>query len=572
MRIRRAAKFGAPIAALALMASACGGGGEESNNNEETLADIPAIDINKTDRSELQDGGTFHWGINEFPPQYQVHHTQGNLANAERIASAVLPQAHYFDKNGEPHVDKDYVLSTEMSEDSTTLTYELNPDAVWSNGEPITWEDYAAVVQTVGGHRENSDEFNVGDTSGYERISEVEQGEDKFEVVFTFSKPFAEWPRLFDAVYPKEYMEDPKKFNEGYQKAFPVTAGPFGDVEFDETAQTVTVNRDEDWWGDPAKLDSIVYHTYGNDALPGVMNNGEIDGYYLGYDAAAYDQLKDADGVRFTKAIDNAYRHMTFNGGKGSLLEETKVRNALVHAIDRAQMASATLSGVNWPTDPTVNRLIRSKQTGFKDNSEGYGEYDPEKAAKMLDEAGWTQESEGAVRTKDGEKLELNWVIPADIQNTADEAEIAKAQLKEVGVGVNINTVPANSFFPEYIVPGKYDATTFVYSSTNPYAGYFAENFTGPVGETESGEPNWGNNLHKFSTDEINAAFAELSTLTDPEEYAAKANEIDRMLWEQSMAVPLFQRPGLYAVDPKVANWGANALASIHYEDIGFTQ
>ncbi|GAB3454320.1 ABC transporter family substrate-binding protein [Streptomonospora sediminis] len=570
MRIRRAAKVGVPLLALALMAGACGGG-DEGSNNEETLADIPAIDINATDRSELKDGGTFHWGINEFPPQYQVNHTQGNLANAVRIASAVMPQAHYYDEKGQPHPNKDYVLSSEASDDGSELTFELNPDAEWSDGKPITWEDYAAQVETIGGHRDNANEFDVGDTTGYERIGEVEKGKDKYEVIFHFDEPFAEWPRLFDAVYPKEYMEDPKKFNEGYQKAFPVTAGPFGDVEFDETAQTVTVHRNEDWWGDSAKLDAIVYHTYGNDALPGVMNNGEIDGFYLGYDAAAYDQLHDADGVRLTKAIDNAYRHLTFNGGEGKLLSDKELRNALVHAIDRSQMAKATLSGVNWTTDPTVNRLIRSTQTGFKDNSEGYGEYDPEKAAQMLDDAGWTQSGEGEIRTKDGEKLQLDWVIPSELQNTADEAEIAKAQLKEVGVGVNIETVPSNSFFPEYIVPGNYDATTFVYASTNPYAGYYAENFTGPVGEDENGNPSWGNNLHFFTTDEINAAFEELSTLTDPQEYAAKANEIDRMLWEQGMAVPLFQRPGIFAVNPKVANWGARGLASIRYEDIGFT-
>nr|WP_156002376.1 ABC transporter family substrate-binding protein [Streptomonospora sp. PA3] len=557
---------------MVLAAGACGGGGEESQNNEETLADIPAIDINKTDRSELKDGGTFHWGINEFPPQYQVFHTQGNLANAVRVANAVMPQAHEFDEKGQPHPDEDYVLSSEVSEDGSTLTFELNPDAKWSTGDPITWEDYAAQVETVGGHRDNTSKFDIGDTTGYERISDVEKGADKFEVIFHFETPFAEWPRLFDVLYPKKYMEDPKKFNEAYKQAFPVTAGPFGDVKFDKTAQTITVNRDEDWWGEPAKLDSIVYHTYGNDALAGVMNNGEIDGFYLGYDAAGYDQLKDAEGVRLTKAIDNAFRHMTFNGGKGRVLADKKLRNALVHAIDRKQMANATLSGVNWPTDPTANRMLVSTQTGFKYNGEGYGEYDPEKAAEMLDEAGWTRESEDAIRTKDGEKLQLQWVIPSDLQNTADEAEIAKAQLKEVGVGVKIQTVPINSYFSEYIVPGNYDATTFVYSSTNPYGGDLAENFVGPVGKDEDGNVNWGNNLHFFSTDEINKAFDELSTLTDPEEYAAKANEIDRMLWEQSMAVPLFQRPGLYAVDPKIANWGANGLASIPYADIGFVK
>ncbi|GAA4891645.1 ABC transporter family substrate-binding protein [Streptomonospora salina] len=571
MRTTRAAKVGAPIAALVMAASACGGGGED-NENEETLADIPAIDINRTDRSELEDGGTFVWGINAYPPQFQAFHTQGNEAHGKSVLDAVMPKAHYFDEQGEPHPDEHYVLSSEADDGGSTVTFELNPDAEWSDGEPITWEDYAAQVATVGAHRDNSDEFDLGDTTGYERIENVEKGEDEYEAIFHFSTPFSEWPRLFDVLYPAEYMKDPKKFNEAYKTEIPVTAGPFGDAEIDETAKSVTVDRDEDWWGDEAKLDSIVFRAYENDALGGVMNNGEIDGYHLGYDAAAYDQLKDSEGVRLTKAIDNAYRHLTFNGGEGRVTEDVTVRNALVHAIDRAQMASATLEGVDWTTDPTVNRLLRSTQTGFQDNSGGYGEYDPDKAAELLDEAGWTRDSEDGLRTKDGDKFQLQWVIPSGLQNTADEAEIAKAQLKEVGVGVQVESVPTNVYFSEYIVPGNYDATTFVYSSTNPYAGYSAENFIGPVGEDDDGNPNWGNNLHNFSTEEINDGFDELSKLSDPEEYNAKANELDELLWEQSMAVPLFQRPGIFAVDSEIANWGANGLSSYTYTDIGYVK
>ncbi|CAM3727623.1 ABC transporter family substrate-binding protein [Nocardiopsis rhodophaea] len=570
MTVRRAAKLAAPVLALALAAAACGGGGD--SGNDETLADIPASDINATDRADLKEGGTFHWGINEFPTQYQRFHTQGNLGNVERIASAVLPRAHYYDDAGDPHPDENYVKKSEISDDGKTLTFELNPDATWSNGEPITWEDYAAQAETIGGHRKNAAKFKIGDATGYDRIEKTEKGKDKFEVVFTFSTPFGEWPRLFDNLYPKEYMEDPKKFNEAYEHDFPVTAGPFGDVEFDKTKETVTVNKDEDWWGEPAMLDSIVFHHYANDALGGVMDNGEIDGFYLGYDAAAYDRLKDKDGIRITHAIDNAYRHLTMNGGKGRILEDTKVRNAIVHGIDRAQMAKATLDGVEWTTDPTANRLIRSTQTGFQDNSEGYGEYDPEKAAELLDEAGWTQDADGETRTKDGEKLELHWVIPSGLQNTADEAEIAKGQLQEIGIKVDVDTVPNNAFFEDYIVPGNYDATTFVYSSINPYAGYSQENFAGPVGKDDEGNVNWGNNLHFFTTDEIRDSFEKMTQETDPEKYTELANKIDRMLWEQSMAVPLFQRPGTYAVKEDIANWGANGLGSIHYEDIGFVK
>lgn len=571
MRIKRAAKVGASLAALVLAASACGGGGED-DQNEETLADIPAIDINEKDRSELKDGGQFVWGLNSYPSQYQANHTQGNEMNATRVLNAVMPRAHNFDEKGQPHPDEDYVLSSEASDDGSTVTLKLNPDAVWSNGEPITWKDYQAQAETVGGHRDNAAKFDVGDTTGYERIGDVEKGEDKFEAVLHFDTPFSEWPRLFDILYPAEYMEDPKKFNEGYQEQIPVTAGPFGDAEFDKTSESITFTRNPDWWGDTAKLETFVFRKYANDALGKIMANGEIDAYDLSYDAAAYDQLKDVEGVRLAEAVENSYRHLTLNGGKDRPTADVKVRNAIVHAIDRDKMAAATLNGIDWPTDPTANRLIVSSQTGFQYNGEGYGEFDPEKAGELLDEAGWTRDSEDSLRTKDGEKLQLKWVLPADIQNSADEAEIAKAQLKDIGVGVTIDTVPTNVYFTDYIVPGNYDATTFSYIATNPYAGDSAENFVGPVGEDENGDPKWGNNNNNHSTDEINKGFDELSKIQDDEEYAAKANELDRLLWEEGMAVPLFQRPGHKVVNNQIANWGAYGLASPDYEDIGYVK
>lgn len=571
MRTRRAAKYAAPLMALALMAGACGGNGDEEQNGE-TLADIPASDINPADPSELVEGGTFNWGINEYPTQYNMEHVQGNLGNVQRIAAAVMPRMVKFDEAGDIHPDPDYAESIDISDDGLTITYTLNPEAEWSNGEPITWEDFEAMAETVGGKRDNDSEFDIGDKTGHELIESVEKGEDEFEVIVELESPYGEWPLLFEVLYPKEYMEDPKKFNEGYEKDFPVTAGPFGDVEFDDTKETVTVHKNEDWWGEPVVLDEIIFHSYGNDALAGVLKNGEIDGYYLGYEAAQYEELKGAEGIRITKAIDNAYRHISINGGEGRLLEDVKVRNALVHGIDRSELAAATLEGIDWTTDPTVNRLRKSTQTGFQDNSEGYGEYDPEKAAEMLDEAGWTQDAEGETRTKDGEELEIHWVIPSDLQNTADEAEVAKAQLEKIGAAVNIETVPSNAYFENYIVPGNYDMTTFVYIATTPFAGESAENFTGPVGEDDEGNVNWGNNLAFHTTDEINEKFEELAAEPDPERYAELCNEIDRLLWEQSMAVPLFQRPGTFAVKETVANWGANGLASIDYTSIGFTE
>ncbi|MFC7329802.1 ABC transporter family substrate-binding protein [Marinactinospora rubrisoli] len=568
MTIRRGAALAAPALALVLVASACSGGEEGGNENEETLADIPAIDINPVAREDVEDGGDFHWGINEYPTQYNMSHPDGNLGNVRDIVEAVLPTAHVYDETGAPSPNPAFVESSEVSEDGLTVTFRLNPDAEWSTGEPITWEDYAEQAETVGGAREG--DFLVGSPDGYELIEETERGENDHEVIFHFAEPYGDWPKLFAPLYPKEYMTDPEEFNEGYVGDIPVTAGPFGDVEFDDTAQTIILNKNEDWWGEPAKLDRIIFHGYENDALAQVYNNDEIDGFYLGTDVAGYELLRDKEGSRMTRAVNNGYRFIQFNGSSPKL-EDVEVRRALTHAIDREALAQATMGPIDWPTDPTVNRLLRSSQTGFQDNSEGLAEFDPELAAQMLDEAGWTQPEEGATRVnEDGEELELRWVISSGLQTMQDEAEIAQAMLSEIGVAVNIESVPNTEYFTGYIIPGNYEVAAFVLTGSNPYASDSGENYGGPFGETEDGEPDWGNNTGKVSTEEINAKFDELQQETDPERYAEIANEIDRLIWENAQNVPFFQRPGRYVVNEDIANWGETGLASLRYEDIGW--
>lgn len=80
-----------------------------------------------------------------------------------------------------------------------------------------------------------------------------------------------------------------------------------------------------------------------------------------------------------------------------------------------------------------------------------------------------------------------------------------------------------------------------------------------------------GNNLARTSTQEIDDAYAELRSETDPDRYAEIANEIDRMLWEEVVTIPFFERPGLYVVNEDLHNWGEYGLASDYvYEDIGW--
>ncbi|WP_159945249.1 MULTISPECIES: ABC transporter family substrate-binding protein [unclassified Nocardiopsis] len=560
------ARYLAPAAVLVMLATACGGGGGEDDREEaqEQAAALPAEDLNPAPREELKEGGTFVWALSAYDEQHNMWHVQGNQANVRRVAAAVLPNPTRYDEEGVASPNTDFVLDYGVSEDGLEVSYELNPDAVWSDGEPVTAEDYRAQVETVSGKREG--DWELGGTAGYDQITEFVPGEDEYSFTLRFDEPYAEWPSLFSPLYPKAYMEDDELFKEGYVKDYPVTAGPFGDVEFDDVAERISIRKNEDWWGTEPLLDEIIFDAMAIDAMAGAFNNGEIDGFYLGYDAAGYELLKDREGTYFTEAVNHGHRFASLNGASPNL-EDVRVRHAVALGLDRDALAEVALGAIDWPITGEVNRLLRSSQYGYQDNSEGYGEYDPERAAELLDEAGWTLKDGDEFRTnEDGETLTLDWVASDDMAIAQDEAEIGRDMLAEIGVEVKVQQVPSNALFSEYVIPGNYEVATYVLVGSNPYAGDAKENYGMP---NEDGE--WGNNLARTSTEEIDQKFDEMRAETDPDRYAELANEIDRLLWEEVVTIPFFERPGLYVMDEDLHNWGEYGLASDYvYEDIGW--
>ncbi len=146
------------------------------------------------------------------------------------------------------------------------------------------------------------------------------------------------------------------------------------------------------------------------------------------------------------------------------ILQDVKVRQALAMAIDRAAIARAMLGPLG--IDPTTlgNHIFMRNQIGYQDNSGDVGKYNPARAAQLLDEAGW--KLDGNVRRKDGRTLEITCVIPSAVATSRQESELIQNMLGQIGVKLNINTVPSPDFFEKYIRPGQFDFTVFSWMGT----------------------------------------------------------------------------------------------------------
>lgn len=548
-----------------LALSGCEWGGIGSGGDNGSSGEIKAYDINPVARDQVKEGGTLRWGINDFPTQWNVGHTDGNNAITRKVVDALLPEPFRSDEKSVISPNPDYLVEGKVTAKSPkqVVTLTLNPKARWSDGKPVTWADYDAQWRALNGRDQA---FRVSGVTGYQDIESIAKGKDAYEAVITFTRPFADWQSLFSPLYPKAATGTPEQFNTGWVNKIPVTAGPFRFQGLDQAARSVTLVRDDSWWGEKAKLDQIVFRAMEHDALTSALARREIDAFDVGPTAADYDKARNASGAVVRQAAGSDFRHLLLNG-ESPVLKEAKVRQALLKGIDRQAIAEADLKGLDWPVRLLNNRFFMNTQEGYRDNAGDLGDYDVARAEEQLDAAGWKMS--GQTRTKDGKELSLRFVMPSGLQLTKSEGELLRSMLGKIGVKVTLQAVPSEEFFTKYIIPGNYDITAFAYTGTSfPVSSSYSLYANATEGVTGK---QWGNNLARIGSAEIDAAMEKATAALDPATARDETNAADTLIWQAVNLITLYQRPQKVAVKETLANIGARGFYDLKYQDIGFT-
>lgn len=558
-------------AALAVLAAACGGGGSSGGTPANGAQSTPqqsatANRINAQPRERIKEGGTLTWPLDQIPSNFNYYQIDGSLFDNHTVVAALLPAIFLFDASATPRFNPDYLVAEPVmtAAPKQVVKYVINPKAHWNDGTPITWEDFHWLWQASNGKNEA---YQISSSNGFSQIESVERGADDREVVVTFAQPFADWQSLFWPLVPASTTRDPKIFNEGWKDRPLVTAGPFVFESLDSTSQTITVARNDKWWGNRAKLDRIVFRSIPDRAAQiDALANGEIDLMDVGADANIYDRAKTIDGVEIRVAGGPNYRHIDLNGTSANL-KDVKVRQALAMAIDRASIGRALLGPLGIVAKPLGNHIFMANQAGYQDNS-GVLPYDPARAKQLLDEAGW--KLEGDVRMKDGKPLEVSMVIPSGITTSRQESELVQNMLGGVGVKLKIDVVPGPDFFDKYIRVGQFDFTVFSWIGT-PFPISSSKSIYAKPKTNSQGGLDVQQNYSRIGSDEIDGLFDAASAELDHAKAVEIANRLDTLIWQEVHSVTIYQRPEIWPVKKGLANIGAFGFAEAIYEDIGWT-
>ena len=440
--------------------------------------------------------------------------------------------------------------TVDLADDRASITFHLNPKAVWDDGTPITAEDVVWTFTTLTKDGAPFYRAYYADVDAAKAIT-------AHSVTFTFKTTTnRELPLILAQmpILPKHYWAG-KPFGETTLTP-PVASGPYK-ISRVVAGRSIEFTRNPNWWGAKPRLDSISYQVLDDSARIPALRNNAIDATGVG----SVDELvlaRRTKGVDIRSAPSVGWSHLTFNGAPGSILADKALRHAIALGIDRQTIVTVMEHGLIAHPVPLNNRIYVQGQQGYQDNSAGYG-YDPAAAARQLDELGWKLLPGKRVRERDGKQLVVRDIF-YDAQATRQIGQIAQKTLGDIGVKLDLVPASGADLFSRYVIPGNFDIAEFSWVGDAFPLGSLTQIYAA------DGESNFG----KIGSPGIDAKIDETLNDLDPVRARVSANELDRMLWAETFSLPLAQSPGNVAVRSTLANYGAAGLGDLNYSAIGF--
>jgi peptide/nickel transport system substrate-binding protein len=495
----------------------------------------------------IREGGTVRVAAILEPSGFNPNTSKDAGPAAQGVAVTVYPSVFRIHPDFSVRLDQTFMVAAELtSHDPQTITYRIRSDASWSDGVPITADDFHYLWQHLNG---TNPKIDAASTTGYDRIKQVTGSPDGKTVTVVFNERFADWQSLFANLLPAHYLRrQPGGWNRGLDKnptRIP-SGGPFRIAGF-RPGETVTLQRNDRYWGAKAHLDRIVIRLVpDSDAQLDALRNHEADLIAPQATADLVNHIKQLPGVRSEVSPTLGYEHLTFNL-QHPILADLAVRRAIATAIDTQQLVDRVLRPVDPNGRVLGNRIWLTGQQPYQDHSAGYGKGNTQAARQLLERAGWTLGADG-VYAKDGKRLELRCSTFTGDPRRKAEGELLQAQLADAGIQLRIANTDIGVLFGAWLPDGNFDIADFAWIG-NPFAVSTSQDIYRPGG---------GNNVGRFSDPTVDTLFQQAVGELDPARTAAIGNQIDQQLWDQLPSIPLYQLSSVLAWRQELLNVGNN--------------
>ena len=496
-------------------------------------------------------------------------YTTYNSAVVDRMFSSFW----YFGTDGSIIPNKDFGTYEKTSDDPLTVKYTISDDAKWSDGTPVTAGDFifhwAANNDTV---KAEGSETPLFDSISFEQgkyIPEAPEGEaDGKEFTVTYPEPYADWEILISTALPAhivakeagmsfeelvtaakekdvealtpaaEFWNDGWDFSPGElpDASLVPSMGPykFKDGGW-QAGQSITLEANPEYWGTPPATKELVLRFADPKTHVQALQNGDLD---VIEPQATVDTLQQLEGlgddVNVQTGDQLTWEHVDYNRGEGSVFADSpELREAFALCLPRQQIVDNLIKPIY--ADAQVMNL--REVFPFQDK---YQEVVDEAYPKEMDEPN-IEKAKELVEKSGVSKPTVRLGYQAGNQRRTETVALIKSSCDQAGFDVQDTNSPV--FFKEVMPAGDYDAALYAWAGS---------------GQKASGaniyQSDGAQNQQSYNNPEVDAAWDKLATSLDEDEQLEQVKTIEKLLWEDFQAIPLYAHPGLVGHKADVAN------------------
>jgi peptide/nickel transport system substrate-binding protein len=445
----------------------------------------------------------------------------------------------------------DLVTDVQASENGMTFTYTIQDGLTWSDGQPLTAEDFAFSMNMYKSNHAYLPQNYLTLIDGDVRV--VDEQTVQFDTKEPTSLYAGDVPYMYTYTLPKHVFEDidkPKQFD----NVPSVTSGPFMVTEY-ETGQFVRMERNPEWTGPEPAMDEVIYRIFkSEDAEAEALKAGEIDFGY--FDSAnVYNSLKNQPNVATHDGTIPSFDEIGLNTGSAfqepqgafephgdghPALQDPVLRRAMRMAVNSQELVDKVLLGYG-SAGTTIIPPVSVAGARYEPTAEELIPWDIEGANALLDEAGYEDTDNDGVREMPdgGDPLSFRYYVQTNDQNTTKAAPFVKEWLSQIGIETKVEAMSSGKLGDE-INAGTYDLFHWGWipdPDPDSALSWFTCDERPPDGSA------YGNNDSYYCNPEYDEMFNEQRTTLDATARFDIVHDMQRLYYEDSPYIVLWYGP-----------------------------
>ena len=424
-----------------------------------------------------------------------------------------------------------------------TLTYHIRPEARWSDGVPVTAQDFKFTLRAI--RRHALPEFR--DLHSPIRSA---RAVDRKTLRVVLRPRSARWRDFFGNILPahalrgsdlarvwSDRVDDPRTGR-------PIGSGPFL-VERLERGRQLVLRRNPRYWGPHAAYVERLVLRF---VLPPLtdpsdeLRSGELD-VAMGVPPPVVPAVRRQPGMRLVTSTAANFEQLAvqLEGNAHPALRNKLVRRALAYGIDRTALVRQTWGEVD-PSARALDSAVHLAQSRYYEPNWDAYRYRPAEARRLLGQAGCRRGADG-IFSCGGQRLSLRFVTSPVVSFRAQVLPLIQAQLRAAGVEVVPVFAAPGAFFGQILPQGTFDVALFSWANSP------AASWAGVYGC--GGPQNYTGHCQRLVTAELDQA----DRILDERRRARVLNRADRGLASDVPTIPLFQFVATAAYDTSVRNF-----------------